>query len=255
MGRGPGGFCLWWFAIKPIVTAVASMDRALLSNRTQRLEARVSQLSTSRAENVDQSAAEIRRIERDLHDGAQARLVALGMSLGMADDLLARDPEAARQLLAEARLTTSAALGDLRSVVRGIHPPVLADRGLGGAVQALAMDMAIPVTTTVSLSTRPPAPVESAAYFAVAEALANIGKHARAARAWVSVEQQGDALHVEVGDDGSGGAEPEEGTGIRGVVRRLSAFDGTLALSSPEGGPTVVTIDIPYAFPRQPGQA
>ena len=241
-------FLLWWFAIRPLVRLRAGMDRLLLSNRTERLEARVRDLSTSRAETVDQSAAEIRRIERDLHDGAQARLVALGMSLGMADELMARDPEAARQLLAEARLTTSAALGDLRSVVRGIHPPVLADRGLGGAVQALAMDMAIPVTVTVSMSARPPAPVESAAYFAVAECLANIGKHAQASRAWITVEQRGDALHIEVGDDGHGGADPDSGTGVRGVVRRLSAFDGTLALSSPEGGPTVVTVDIPRAI-------
>jgi signal transduction histidine kinase len=241
-------FVVWWFAIKPIVKAVAVMDRALLSSRTERLKARVSQLSTSRAETVDQSAAEIRRIERDLHDGAQARLVALGMSLGMADEMMARDPGAARKMLAEARLTTSAALGDLRSVVRGIHPPVLADRGLAGAVQALAMDMPIPVTTTVTLASRPPAPVESAAYFAVAECLANIGKHARATRAWISVEQRGHLLHLEVGDDGRGGADPEAGTGVRGVVRRLSAFDGTLALSSPEGGPTLVTVDIPRAF-------
>ena len=137
-------FGLWWFTIKPIVRAIAFMDRAMLSSRTERLEARVSELSTSRADTVDQSAAEIRRIERDLHDGAQARLVALGMSLGMADELMARDPEAARKMLAEARLTTTAALGDLRSVVRGIHPPVLADRGLAGAVQALAMEHADP---------------------------------------------------------------------------------------------------------------
>ena len=241
-------FALWWFTARPLTKLHAQIDRGMLSNRTQRLEARVSELSTSRAETVDQSAAEIRRIERDLHDGAQARLVALGMSLGMADELMARDPEAARKMLAEARLTTSAALGDLRSVVRGIHPPVLADRGLAGAVQALAMDMAIPVTTTVTLSTRPPAPVESAAYFAVAECLANIGKHAEATRAWITVEQQGHVLHLEVGDDGRGGADPEAGTGVRGVVRRLSAFDGTLALSSPEGGPTVITVDIPNAF-------
>ncbi len=241
-------FGLWWFAIKPLVRLQAGIDRGMLSNRTQRLEARVRNLSSSRADTVDQSAAEIRRIERDLHDGAQARLVALGMNLGMADELLAQDPEAARLLLAEARLTTSAALGDLRSVVRGIHPPVLADRGLAGAVQALAMDMAIPVTVTVGLATRPPAPVESAAYFAVAESLANIGKHAQARRAWVVVEQRADTLHLEIGDDGRGGADPESGTGLRGVVRRLSAFDGTLALSSPDGGPTVVTVDVPYAF-------
>ncbi len=238
-------FLLWWFAIKPLVKLRAGIDRVLLSNRTQRLEARVEVLSTSRADTVDQSAAELRRIERDLHDGAQARLVALGMSLGMADEMMAHDPEAARRMLTEARTTTTAALGDLRSVVRGIHPPVLADRGLAGAVQALAMDMAIPVTVVVSLPGRPPAPVESAAYFAVAECLANIGKHAGAERAWIEVVHADGVLHVEVGDDGRGGASPDAGTGLRGVIRRLSAFDGTLALASPEGGPTVVTIDIP----------
>jgi signal transduction histidine kinase len=238
-------FVLWWFAIKPLVRLRAGIDRAILSNRTERLERRVRDLSSSRADSVDQSAAELRRIERDLHDGAQARLVALGLSLGMADELLARDPELARTMLAEARNTTTAALGDLRSVVRGIHPPVLADRGLAGAVQALAMDMAIPVSVMVSLPGRPPAPVESAAYFAVAECLANIGKHADARRAWIGLTHADEVLHVEIGDDGRGGASPDAGTGLRGVIRRLSAFDGTLALASPQGGPTLVTIDMP----------
>lgn len=241
-------FILWWLAIKPLVRLRAGIDRAFLSNRTQRLEARVRVLSSSRADTVDQSAAELRRIERDLHDGAQARLVALGMSLGMADEMMASEPETARKMLAEARTTTTAALGDLRSVVRGIHPPVLADRGLVGAVQALAMDMAIPVTVMVSLPGRPPAPVESAVYFAVAECLANIGKHADAGRAWIDVTHADDALHVEIGDDGRGGASPDAGTGLRGVIRRLSAFDGTLSMASPEGGPTVVAIDLPCSL-------
>ncbi len=214
-------FALWWTLIKPLVWLHAVVDRAILSNRTERLEQRVEALSTSRADTVDASAAELRRIERDLHDGAQARLVALGISLGMADELLRNDPEAARQMLAEARTTTTAALGDLRSVVRGIHPPVLADRGLEGAVEALAMDMPIPVLVESGLTARVPAPVESAAYFAVAEFLANIGKHSGARRAWVRMGYVDNALRVEVGDDGRGGAQVEQGTGLRGIAKRL----------------------------------
>lgn len=242
-------FGIWWFAGGPLAKLRAGMDAAIMSrSKTERLERRVADLSASRAESVDHSAAELRRIERDLHDGAQARLVALGMSLGMADDLLARDPEAARQLLEEARSTTTAALGDLRSVVRGIHPPVLADRGLAGALQALALDMPIPVLVTVDLPGRPPAPVESAAYFAAAECLANVGKHADAERAWIEVSYAAGVLRLVVGDDGRGGANVEAGTGMRGVMRRLSTFDGTMAVSSPAGGPTVVTMEVPCAL-------
>jgi signal transduction histidine kinase len=236
----------WWLLAEPIVRLKAHIDRLMLSGgRAEILERRVQEIAESRAESVDFSAAELRRIERDLHDGAQARLVALGMSLGMADDLMERDPEAARQLLAEARNTSTAALGDLRAVVRGIHPPVLADRGLAGAVQALAMDMAIPVLVTVEMAGRPPAPVESAVYFAIAECLANVGKHADAQRAWVTLSHSGTMLRVEVGDDGRGGARPEGGTGMLGVMRRLSAFDGTMSVSSPAGGPTLVVMEVP----------
>jgi signal transduction histidine kinase len=166
----------------------------------------------------------------------------------MADDLLARDPDAARRLLAEARSTTSAALGDLRSVVRGIHPPVLADRGLAGALHALALDMPIPVLVEVDLAGRPPAPVESAAYFAAAECLANVGKHSGAERAWIDVGHVDGVLRLVVGDDGRGGADVESGTGLRGVMRRLATFDGTMAVSSPAGGPTVVTMEVPCAL-------
>jgi signal transduction histidine kinase len=238
-------FGLWWYLTPLLVRGHAWMDRAMLSNRTQRLEERVRTLAESRADTVDLSAAELRRIERDLHDGAQARLVSLGMSLGMADEILDSDPDAARKLLAEARSTTTAALGDLRSVVRGMHPPVLADRGLVGAVQALALDMAIPVLVTVDLPGRPPPPVESAAYFAVAECLANTAKHSTARRSWVTIEYDGGALRIEVGDDGEGGASADLGTGLAGVARRLAAFDGTMAVSSPSGGPTVVSLEVP----------
>jgi signal transduction histidine kinase len=237
---------LGWWVSPALVKARAHIDRALLKpSRTEELEERVATLAETRAESVDHSAAELRRIERDLHDGAQARLVALGMSLGLADELVANDPEEAKRLLAEARNVTTAALGDLRSVVRGIHPPVLADRGLSGAVQALALDMPIPVVVTVRLDGRPQAPIESAGYFAVAECLANIGKHSGAKHAWIDLGYESGALRIEVGDDGRGGASIDGGTGLAGVARRLSAFDGTMSLSSPEGGPTVVSIQLP----------
>jgi signal transduction histidine kinase len=205
-------------------------------------------LTETRAESIDHSATELRRIERDLHDGAQARLVAARMSLGLAEDLFATDPDAARKLVAEARSTTGAALGDLRSVVRGIHPPVLADRGLSGAVEALALDMAIPVTVDHRLEGRPAAPVESAMYFAIAECLANTGKHSGAKHAWVELGHADGVLTAVVGDDGRGGADPESGTGMRGVLRRLSAFDGTMRVSSPDQGPTLITLEVPCAL-------
>ena len=171
----------WWYGAPHVMRLQATIDRMFLTRgHTEQLERRVVDLATSRAETVDHNAAELRRLERDLHDGAQARLVAVGMTLGLADDLFARDPERAHQLVSEARATTGAALADLRAVVRGIHPTVLADRGLAGAVEALALDMALPVTVQADLGGRPPPPVESAAYFAIAECLTNVGKHARA---------------------------------------------------------------------------
>jgi signal transduction histidine kinase len=237
---------LWWYGAEPIMKARSLLDRALLGyGTTEKLEQRVQVLTETRTETIDHSAAELRRIERDLHDGAQARLVALGMNLGMVQEMLDKDPKKAQQILSEARSTTGAALGDLRSVVRGIHPPVLADRGLLGAVQALALDMAIPVEVTAKLDGRPPAPVESAVYFAVAECLANTGKHAAAEHAWVALEHGDGVLTAVVGDDGRGGADPGAGTGMRGVMRRLSAFDGSMSVSSPHRGPTLVTLEVP----------
>ena len=236
----------WYYGIEPIMKARSYMDRWMLSyGHTEVLEQRVQRLTETRADAVDHSAAELRRIERDLHDGAQARLVAMSMSLGMAESLMDTDPETAQRMISEARSTSKAALGELRSVVRGIHPPVLADRGLAGAVEALSLDMAIPVRTQIAISGRPPAPVESAVYFAVAECLANIGKHSGATNAWLSLTHGGGLLRITIGDDGLGGADPESGTGMRGVMRRLSAFDGTMRVSSPSGGPTIVTLEVP----------
>lgn len=241
-------FALWWWLTPLVVRGRAWLDRAMLAPSRAMLERRVAQVSASRAESIDHSAAELRRIERDLHDGAQARLVSLGMSLGLAEELMTRDPEAAAQLLAEARTVTTSALGDLRSVVRGIHPPVLADRGLAGAIQALALDMSLPVAVTIVLPGRPPAPVESAVYFATSELLANIGKHAGAKRAVIEVSHDGRALRVVVEDDGAGGASLDAGSGLAGVARRLAAFDGTMDVVSPVGGPTVVTLEVPCAL-------
>jgi signal transduction histidine kinase len=239
----------WWFGAYPILWTRSIVDRALLSySSTETLERRVAVLTESRAAAVDHSAAELRRLERDLHDGTQARLVAVSMSLGMAEELFESDPEAARRTVSEARTATSAAIADLRSVVRGIHPPVLADRGLDGAIRALALDMAVPVEVVGGLAGRPPAPIESAVYFAVAECLANAAKHAGHRQAWVEVGHELGRLRVVVSDDGRGGANVDSGTGMRGVMRRLAAFDGTMTVSSPDGGPTIVTLEVPCAL-------
>ncbi|HZY75437.1 MAG TPA: sensor domain-containing protein [Jatrophihabitantaceae bacterium] len=236
----------WWLPPGMMVRVHAYLACALLApNERTSLAQRVQQLTESRAETVDTSAAELRRIERDLHDGAQARLVALGMSLGLAEEQLARDPDNARALLAEARETSSAALAELRDLVRGIHPPVLADRGLVGAVRALCLASPIPVEVTDELSGRLPAPVESAAYFALAEAVTNMIKHSGASTASVHIEHREGLLRMQVRDDGAGGADESLGTGLRGIARRLSAFDGTLDVTSPVGGPTVLTMTLP----------
>jgi len=241
-------FGLWWYLEPVLMRWRAELDRAMLAPPRSVLERRVAEVSQSRSESIDHSAAELRRIERDLHDGAQARLVALGMNLGLAEELLATDPDAAARLLSEARTVTTSALGDLRSVVRGIHPPVLADRGLAGAVQALALDMSLPVSVTIVLPGRPPAPVESAVYFATSELLANIGKHAAATRASIDVGHDGRALWLVVEDDGGGGASLGTGSGLSGVARRLAAFDGTMDLVSPVGGPTTIRLEVPCAL-------
>ncbi|UZN02590.1 sensor histidine kinase [Cellulomonas sp. S1-8] len=239
----------WWRYGDALGRVRADVDAALLSpGRQELLEQRVQDLAASRRQTVDDAAGELRRIERDLHDGAQARLVSLGLTLGMVAELLDADPRAARELLQEARGTTLAALRDLRAVVQGIHPPVLADRGLSGGIEALALDLAVPVTLTDRLPGRPPAPVESAVYFAVAESLANVVKHASAARASVRLDAHDGTLRVEVADDGAGGADPARGSGLRGVAARLQAFDGTMMVVSPPGGPTVITLEVPCAW-------
>lgn len=236
---------LWWLVTPALVLARAKAERGILGHtRVEQLERRVEAVAQSRTDSLDASAAEVRRIERDLHDGAQARIAAVAMNVGLAEKLIESDPEAAAALLREARETSVGALEDLRSVVRGIHPPALADRGLAAAVESLALPLPLPVTVSITLAERLPAPVESAAYFAVAECLANAVKHAGAARAYVTGHHDGSHLRIRVGDDGHGGAD-QHGSGLGGVARRLAAFDGTMQVDSPHGGPTVVTMEVP----------
>jgi signal transduction histidine kinase len=212
--------------------------------RRGRLEHRIEVLETTRAGAVDVQETELRRIERDLHDGAQARLVALGMNLGLAEQKLAADPEAARDLVAEARAGVEQALRELRDLARGVHPPVLADRGLGAAVSSLAHASAIPVVVEEEVPERPPAVVETAAYFVIAEAMANAAKHAAATKITVRIVRRAGSLVVEVSDDGRGGAEPG-GSGLVGLRRRVEALDGTLVVTSPSGGGTVLRAELP----------
>ncbi|WP_019929937.1 sensor histidine kinase [Nocardia sp. BMG111209] len=236
----------------PIMTALLAAHwrvlRRLPPSREQELAERVDVLTRTRRDALDVRAAELERIERDLHDGAQARLVSVAMTLGLTERLVARDPAAAGDLVAEARAGALAALEDLRTVMRGIHPPVLGDRGLVGALEALAVDLSVATTVTAVLPARPPAPLESALYFAVSECLANVVKHSRADRATVTIGYGDGLLSVVVGDNGVGGARFDRGTGLRGVVRRLEVFDGTLELRSPPGGPTDVIMELPCAL-------
>jgi signal transduction histidine kinase len=248
LGAGVLGAVLLFLAHRYTVTvfhAHFSLTRALLTPTQLELAERVRVLTETRRDAVDTSAAELRRIERDLHDGAQARLVAMGMDLGTVEALMDKDPEQAKQLLAQARRSSADALAELRDLVRGIHPPVLAERGLGDAVRALALRLPVPCEVTVELVGRVQAPVESAAYFAVSEVLTNAVKHSGADRIWVDVHHAEGRLRVCVTDDGKGGAVVAAGSGLAGVERRLGTFDGVLAVGSPAGGPTMVTMEIP----------
>jgi signal transduction histidine kinase len=207
---------------------------------------RIAVLEESRAGAVELQETELERIERDLHDGAQARLVALGMSLGLAEQKLTTDPAAAQALIAEAQQGTRDALEELRNLARGIHPPVLADRGLAAAIAALADRTPLHVDVAIDLAQRPPRAVESAVYFVVAESLANVGKHAAAEHVDVRVRSNDERVVVEVADDGHGGANPDGG-GLLGLARRVEALDGRLEVTSPAGGPTTIRAVIPCA--------
>jgi signal transduction histidine kinase len=242
-----GGGYYWpiWPLLGLAISAAARSVTLYFAPPDQReLTERIETLTTTRAGAVDQQEAELRRIERDLHDGAQARLVALGMSIGMAEQKMKDDPEGARQLLEEARTGAGQALKELRDLARGIHPPVLADRGLEAAVTALADSSPLRVLVHADIGERPAAPVESAAYFVVAEALANAGKYSKARRVDIRMVRDGDVLTAEVADDGVGGADPN-GSGLGGLRRRIEALDGTLRVASPPGGPTLIRAEMP----------
>jgi signal transduction histidine kinase len=237
-------FGLW--AAPSVMRGYGFFARSMLApTRQAELVLRVRHLDQTRTEALHTGAAEIRRIERDLHDGAQARLVAMGMTLDAAGQIIDTNPDAARALLAEARDSSVRALAELRALVRGIHPPVLADRGLADAIQALTLDTPLRIHLASDLDGRAPAPVESAAYFTVSELLANVSKHAEARETWIDIRHTDGMLRIGVTDNGHGGADPARGSGLRGIERRLAPFDGVLAISSPPGGPTAVTMEIP----------
>ncbi|MGA7669408.1 MAG: sensor domain-containing protein [Nitrolancea sp.] len=217
------------------------------SNREAVLEARVDQLSASRSRALDAAMLELQRIERDLHDGAQQRLVKLAMDLGMAREKIKTDPVAAEALIAEAHDEAKRAMAEIRDLARGILPAVLTDRGLAAAIPALAGRSPVPVEVDVNLSDRLPAPVETTAYFVIAEALTNVARHTQATEAQVVVNREGDQLLIDVIDNGAGGADAANGSGLSGLRDRLAAIDGTLEIVSPIGGPTRLHAEIPCA--------
>ncbi|MCB1026612.1 MAG: sensor domain-containing protein [Microthrixaceae bacterium] len=217
----------------------------LAGDESDVLRRRVTTLEASRAGLVDAAEVERRRIERDLHDGAQQRLVALAMTLGLAKDKLDSDPDVARTLVDEAHAEAKAALTELRDLARGLHPPVLTDRGLEAAAAGLASRTPIPVEVDIRLAERPARSVESAAYFVISECLTNVGRHSDARRARVLVSETDGWLTVSVSDDGAGGADTGGGTGLLGLAERVKGLDGRFMVTSPPGGPTVVRADLP----------
>jgi signal transduction histidine kinase len=237
--------------IAPFVArAVSWLDvraaRALLGpNRSAELERRVETLSESRAGVVDAADTERRRIERDLHDGAQQRLVSLAMNLGMARENLTELPPAAQRVIAEAHDEAKEALAELRALIRGLHPAVLEDRGLDAALSGIAARAPLPVRVTVDVPARATPTIEAVAYFVVSECLTNIARHAQAGRAEVAVRRAGDTLLIRVFDDGVGGAAPGAGSGLASLAQRARSVDGRLAIDSPAGGPTIITVELP----------
>ncbi|MEU3750553.1 MULTISPECIES: sensor histidine kinase [Streptomyces] len=221
------------------------MVRGLLSPSDE-LERRIAELESDRGVVVDTAAADLRRIERDLHDGAQARLVALAMGLGLAKEKLLEDPEGAAAMVDEAHGEVKLALQELRDLARGIHPAVLTDRGLSAALSSVSARCTVPVKVSVDLAERPAEAIEGIAYFTVSELLQNVSKHARARTASVDVWRVEDRLMLQVRDDGAGGARLDGGTGLAGLTERLGAVDGLLVVDSPEGGPTTVTAELPW---------
>ncbi|MFD8427221.1 sensor domain-containing protein [Streptomyces coelicoflavus] len=235
LGLGPGMARLQAAPARRLLAAGPDTDLSL----------RVAELTATRAAALDAHATELRRIERSLHDGAQNRLVSVTVLLGAARRMAGRDPAGADELLERAQSAAEQALAELRAVARGILPPVLADRGLAGALSGLAADCGVPCAVETDVPERCAASVEATAYFVVAEALTNIARHSGAARAAVTVRARGGRLRLLVEDDGRGGADEDGGSGLTGIRRRVAALDGTLRLTSPAGGPTVLEVDLP----------
>ncbi|CAL9432589.1 hypothetical protein SUDANB121_02099 [Nocardiopsis dassonvillei] len=244
-GQLTAGLVLLRWAAVPTARVHARLTLARLTpSRAELLAARVDELSRTRADVVDSHGAELRRIERDLHDGTQARLVAIAMQLGVAKEALAGHPEAVA-IIERAHEGTEEAMTELRELIRGIHPPVLADRGLVGALDSLAGRTSVPVRLDTADPGRLPVAVETAAYFVVTEAVTNAVRHGSPTAVDVSLARDGDVLRLRVADDGPGGVDEERGTGVRGIRHRVAALDGTVRVSSPAGGPTVVSVELP----------
>ncbi|MGX1118736.1 signal transduction histidine kinase [Streptomyces ambofaciens] len=238
-----------WPVLPFIARGLANVDRAMvrgLLSPSDELERRIAELESDRGVVVDTAAADLRRIERDLHDGAQARLVNLAMGLGLAKEKLLEDPDAAAAMVDEAHGEVKLALQELRDLARGIHPAVLTDRGLDAALSSVASRCTVPVRVTVDLMERPAPAIEGIAYFTVSELLQNVSKHSGAGSASVDVWRSSDRLLIQVGDDGRGGASLDGGTGMKGLADRLSAVDGLFVVDSPEGGPTTITAELPW---------
>ncbi len=246
-GTGVVGLLLT-LAAPYLARGLNQVDRLMVTGLLgpSRLASRVVELESDRGVVVDTAAADLRRIERDLHDGAQARLVALAMDLGLAKEKLAEDPRAAATMVDEAHAEVKVALKELRDLARGIHPAVLTDRGLDAALSSLASRCTVPVAVEVDLSSRPAQAIEGIAYFTVSELLQNVSKHAGATVASVDVWRAEDRLMLRVADDGRGGADPAAGSGLAGLAERLAAVDGILAVDSPAGGPTSVVAELPW---------
>ncbi|WP_266385358.1 sensor histidine kinase [Streptomyces canus] len=242
--------------VLPLIVKLADTEARwstalLMPSPKARLARRVEELKETRADAIAAHEAELRRIERDLHDGAQANLVALSMRIGLAKRAYDRDPDAARRLLDDAQDQAEQALTELRQVVRGIHPPILTDRGLVGAVRALASSSGLTVGVEdggLEAGTRAPAAVEAAAYFVVAESLTNVAKYSGADRAEVRLARTRRGLTVRVRDEGRGGADESAGSGLLGMRRRVAALDGTFDVTSPAGGPTVIDVELPCVW-------
>lgn len=250
------GFVAMLYVIKGMSLAHVALSKALLGpSEKQRLRAsaaalneRAAHLQASRGRAVDAAEAERRRIERDLHDGAQQQLLAVAMDIGRARTKLDNDPEAARALIEQAHTGARAAISELRDLARGIYPAILTDRGLSSALSALAARSPVPVSIQADLPERPPAVVESIAYFTVAEALTNVAKYAEATHVAVEVTRDGDQVIVQVRDDGRGGARISPGGGLAGLADRAATIDGTLTVTSPPGGPTILTVSLPCSW-------